>query len=79
MDLSEERERLVVTVVKLLVAALPAFVLVYQTNQQFRWAVNERCADALYRLRFRRWRLQVWNRLSPLQRELYEQRHGPLA
>lgn len=75
--MNEDRPQPLLSLVVALAASVPIFLEAYQQNLQFRWAVDQVLARAVYRIRLRRWRWRVWDRLSGPQRELWEQKHGP--
>ena len=71
-----EREDPLVAIAKVAAALLPAFILLYQENQRFRWMVDQGAAELVYRLRLTSWRRRIWNRMQPHEQERYVELHG---
>jgi hypothetical protein len=68
------------TLVRACAAAVPLFVVLYYTDEEFRETVDagvRQLQAAHYQVRLRRWYARVWEPLEGWQREVWEQRHGP--
>lgn len=74
--MTESKESVWVVALKVAVAVAPAFLLLYQEHQEFRWAVDREVSQVRYRLRLASWRWRVWRRMDGPQRERYVQLHG---